>query len=88
MNVLKLTRQNFKIDSDRIYLFGHSMGGGGSLHLAMKYPNVWAAIAVVAPAAYGDRSRLESARRIPAYIVQGIKIVWSRCGPPVSGSKR
>ena len=71
MNVLKLTRQNFKIDSDRIYLFGHSMGGGGSLHLAMKYPNVWAAIAVVAPAAYGDRSRLESARRIPAYVVQG-----------------
>lgn len=71
MNVLKLTRKNFKIDSDRIYLFGHSMGGGGSMHLAMKYPKVWAAIAVIAPAAYGDRTRLESAKHIPAYVVQG-----------------
>ena len=71
MDVLKLTRKNFKIDSDRIYLFGHSMGGGGSMHLAMKYPKVWAAIAVIAPAAYGDRTRLESAKHIPAYVVQG-----------------
>ncbi|MDA7924443.1 alpha/beta hydrolase-fold protein [Mariniblastus sp.] len=71
MNVLKLTRSNYKIDSNRIYLFGHSMGGGGSMHLAMKYPNIWAAIAVVAPAIYGDRSRLESGKNIPAYVVQG-----------------
>ncbi len=71
MHVLKLTRQNFKIDADRIYLFGHSMGGGGSMHLATKYPEIWAAIAVVAPAAYGDRSRLESAKHIPTYVVQG-----------------
>ena len=71
MNVLKLTQQNFNIDSNRIYLFGHSMGGGGSMHLAMKYPSTWAAIAVVAPAIYGDRSRLESAREIPSFVVQG-----------------
>lgn len=71
INVLKLTRRNFKIDSDRIYLFGHSMGGGGSMHLAMKYPSIWAAIAVVAPAIYGDRSRLESAKEIPSFVVQG-----------------
>ncbi len=71
MNVLKLTRRNFKIDSDRIYLFGHSMGGGGSMHLAMKYPSMWAAIAVVAPAIYGDRSRLEAAKEIPSFVVQG-----------------
>ncbi|MDG1513396.1 MAG: alpha/beta hydrolase-fold protein [Mariniblastus sp.] len=71
MEVLKLTRQNFKINDERIYLFGHSMGGGGSIHLATKYPKVWAAIGVVAPAAYGDRSRLAAARHIPFYVVQG-----------------
>jgi predicted peptidase len=71
INVLKLTRRNFKIDTDRIYLFGHSMGGGGSMHLAMKYPSIWAAIAVVAPAIYGDRSRIESAKEIPSLVVQG-----------------
>jgi S-formylglutathione hydrolase FrmB len=71
MEVLKLTRQNFKIDSDRIYLFGHSMGGGGSMHLAAEYPNIWASIAVVAPALYGNASRLAPAKDIPAYVVQG-----------------
>ena len=71
MEVLKLTRTNFQIDSKRIYLFGHSMGGGGSMHLAMTYPNLWAAMAVIAPAAYGNRDRLATAKEIPAYVVQG-----------------
>jgi predicted peptidase len=71
MDVLKLTRQNFKIDSNRIYLFGHSMGGGGSMHLAAQFPKIWAAIAVVAPALYGDGDRLAPAKSIPAYVVQG-----------------
>lgn len=73
LEVLKLTRKNFKIDPNRIYLFGHSMGGGGSMHLATKYPELWSAIAVVAPAAYGDRDRLESAKNVPMYVVQGDK---------------
>ena len=71
MEVLKLTRNNFNIDPQRIYLFGHSMGGGGSMHLAMTYPDIWAAMAVVAPAAYGNRDRLATAKNIPAFIVQG-----------------
>lgn len=71
MEVLKLTRENFQIDPERIFLFGHSMGGGGSMHLAMTYPKVWAAIAVIAPAAYGNRDRLVTAKDIPAYVVQG-----------------
>ena len=71
MEVLKLTRKNFQIDPERIYLFGHSMGGGGSMHLAMTYPQMWAAIAVIAPAAYGNRDRLATAKDIPAYVVQG-----------------
>lgn len=71
LEVLKLTRRNFQIDPDRIYLFGHSMGGGGSMHLAMTYPKIWAAMAVIAPAAYGSRDRLAKAKDIPAYVVQG-----------------
>ena len=72
MNVLELTRTQFKIDPERIYLFGHSMGGGGAMHLAMTYPELWAAIAVVAPAAYGNRDRLvATAKEIPTFVVQG-----------------
>lgn len=33
MNVLDITRAELTIDPDRIFLFGHSMGGGGALHL-------------------------------------------------------
>ena len=33
-----------KVDTQRVYLFGHSMGGTGSLAFAERYPNVFAAI--------------------------------------------
>jgi len=71
MNVLELTRTQFKIDPKRIYLYGHSMGGGGAMHLAMTHPELWAAIAVAAPAAYGDRNRLAAAKEIPTFVIQG-----------------
>jgi dipeptidyl aminopeptidase/acylaminoacyl peptidase len=73
MNVLNITLEEFPIDRDRIYLCGHSMGGGGSLHLAIKHPDIWAAIAPVAPAIWGKTSRLSSAKSIPAIVIQGDK---------------
>ena len=33
MNVLALVRKEYSIDDKRIYLIGHSMGGGGTWHL-------------------------------------------------------
>jgi predicted peptidase len=50
MNVLARVRDEFDIDPERIYLWGHSMGGAGTLHLAAKYPDLWAGIGLVAPA--------------------------------------
>ncbi len=38
-------KKHYAIDSDRIYLTGHSMGAIGTWHLAPKYPDVWAALA-------------------------------------------
>ncbi|MBP7868234.1 MAG: prolyl oligopeptidase family serine peptidase [Acidobacteria bacterium] len=32
-----------RIDPQRIYVYGHSMGGSGTLALALRYPNVFAA---------------------------------------------
>ena len=71
LQVLERTRASHAIDPGRIYLMGHSMGGGGTLYLAMKYPSLWAAIAPMAPAIYSDPAGLEKARRIPAIVVQG-----------------
>jgi predicted peptidase len=51
MNVLRMVRDEFNVDEDRIYLTGHSMGGAGTLFLGSKHADIWAAIAPVAPAA-------------------------------------
>ncbi len=53
MNVLAMVRKEFNIDDKRIYLMGHSMGGGGALHMGEQYADIWAAIAPLAPAAFG-----------------------------------
>ena len=36
MNVLEIARRDFNIDADRIYLWGHSMGGAGTYHIAAR----------------------------------------------------
>jgi poly(3-hydroxybutyrate) depolymerase len=71
LNVLGLVKKEFLIDEDRIYLAGHSMGGGGTMHLAIKYPEVWAAIAPIAPAIFRKTSELEKIKHIPVILVQG-----------------
>ena len=56
MNVLALVREDFTIDEKRIYLMGHSMGGGGTWHLGLKYPELWAGLAPIAPAIFRKAS--------------------------------
>ncbi len=73
MNVLELTRQEFPIDENRIYLYGHSMGGGGAIYLSAKYPEIWAAIAPMAPAIPTVAVDLEKAKHIPVFLVHGDK---------------
>ncbi|MGA9347952.1 MAG: alpha/beta hydrolase-fold protein, partial [Anaerolineae bacterium] len=38
-----LCDSTFRLDPNRIYVYGHSMGGSGALALGMRYPNVFAA---------------------------------------------
>jgi predicted peptidase len=72
MNVLDIVRKEFTIDENRIYLMGHSMGGGGTLHLGIKYPSIWAALAPIAPAAFSlNPDSLEKIRHMPVIVIQG-----------------
>lgn len=77
MNVLAMMRKEFNIDSDRIYLLGHSMGGAGSLFLGQKHARDWAAVAAIAPAALmmeRDRAQILGTMHksgVPVMIVQG-----------------
>ncbi|MFA6108689.1 MAG: prolyl oligopeptidase family serine peptidase [Candidatus Latescibacterota bacterium] len=45
--VIAEARRACAIDEDRIYLTGLSMGGGGTLHLGLRYPDRFAAIAAI-----------------------------------------
>lgn len=47
MDVIAEMTRDYKIDPDRIYLTGHSMGGFGTWSVAMSHPEVFAAIAPV-----------------------------------------
>jgi predicted peptidase len=72
VQVVDLVRKEFTVDDDRTYLMGHSMGGAGTYYLAMKYPQRWAAIAAIAPAAFGlQASSLNKIPNMPVMVVHG-----------------
>lgn len=73
MNVLKIVRGKFNVDSGRIYLMGHSMGGGGTWHIGIKYPDIWAGLAPIAPATFRSPSDLVKIKTTPVILVQGDK---------------
>jgi predicted esterase len=47
------------------------MGGGGAWYLGIKYPQLWAGLAPVAPAIYTDPVQVETIRHIPVILIQG-----------------
>jgi len=68
MNVLAMMRQEFNVDSSRIYLMGHSMGGCGTYYLSYKHPGVFAALGTMAPA-----NQLINARATRTKVLEGIR---------------
>jgi dienelactone hydrolase len=72
MNVLALVRKEYNIDERRIYLMGHSQGGGGARHLAEKYADTWAGVALLAPALFDVQVTAESRiTRVPLLLAVG-----------------
>ena len=69
MEVLRLVKQQYKIDENRIYLAGHSMGAIGTWRLAPKYPEIWAAIATFSGS--GLPATLERIKHVPEFVVHG-----------------
>jgi predicted peptidase len=69
MHVLDLMKRDYRIDPDRTYVAGHSMGGGGAWYLAPRYPQIWAAIASFAGG--GDPNTMSGMKHIPQFIVHG-----------------
>ena len=65
MNVLGIARKEFNVDANRIYLMGHSMGGGGTFHIAIKNPDLFAALGPIAPAIFHPVADLENIKHVP-----------------------
>jgi len=69
MDVLAEVRRDYKIDPNRIYLMGHSMGGYGTWSVAMAHPDVFAALGPISGG--GNSANMAKISRIPEYVVHG-----------------
>jgi len=70
-DVLAEVRRQYRIDSGRIYLMGHSMGAYATWRLAKDHPDVFAALGPISGG--GNPADVASIRHIPEYIVHGAK---------------
>ncbi len=70
LNVLERTIQEYGADRSRVYLTGHSMGGGGTWYLAHQYPELWDAIAPSAGPFFIDDFDFERLRPLPIMMIQ------------------
>jgi pimeloyl-ACP methyl ester carboxylesterase len=72
ITVLEIVTEQFGADRTRTFLAGHSMGSGGSWHLAARYPERWAAVAPMS-GPFLDREfyPFDSIRALPLFISEG-----------------
>ena len=93
LDVTALMQKNYSIDPLRVYLGGHSMGGGGTWTVGLAYRDRYAALAPMAGT--GISGNLEAAlsapgRRVPVFISCGGKDALdtiSLCEPVVAKAK-
>jgi len=69
MHVLELMKKDYRIDNNRIYIGGHSMGGSGSWYLGPKYSEIWAGLATFAGGV--TPSTAPQVKTIPEFVVHG-----------------
>jgi predicted peptidase len=64
--------KRFNIDTDRVFLSGHSMGGDAAWDIGISHPDTWAGIvSIVATADKYIPRYWENARQLPMYFVCG-----------------
>jgi len=73
MRTFDLVVQEFNPDRSRIYLFGHSAGGTGGWHIAAKYPDRFAAIALSAFGTQPQNVEWDKLKGKPILVIVGSK---------------
>jgi predicted esterase len=69
MDVLAEVRRDYKVDSKRIYLMGHSMGGYGTWSTAMDHPEIFAALGPISGG--GNAAGMVKLKDVPQFVVHG-----------------
>ena len=72
-SLLDEIESNYRVDKNRIYVTGLSMGGHGTWELAIKEPNRFAAIAPVC--GWSDTSKASLIAHLPIWVFHGAKDV-------------
>jgi dipeptidyl aminopeptidase/acylaminoacyl peptidase len=75
LDVTDLVQKVWKVDPDRVYLMGHSMGGMGTVAIGFDHAERWAAVAPIAGYGQGEgpAAQLAKAPKLPVFIAQGEK---------------
>jgi len=69
---LRHSLRRFSIDTDRVFLSGHSMGGDAAWDIALAHPDLWAGLIAISPAAGKYVNHYwHNARTLPMYLVGG-----------------
>jgi poly(3-hydroxybutyrate) depolymerase len=71
LNVVALVRSEYKVDPDRVYLMGHSMGGFGAWYLGAKHADLWAAIAPMSGTTPSHDIDVETLAKLPVLVAVG-----------------
>jgi predicted peptidase len=69
LEILAEVQKEYKIDANRIYLTGLSLGGFGTWSLAAAYPEKWAAIVPICGG--GDPKNAEKIKNLPCWCFHG-----------------
>jgi poly(3-hydroxybutyrate) depolymerase len=69
LDVMADVQRSYRIDSTRIYLMGHSMGGYGTWSIAMNHPDLFAALGPISGG--GSPDGMAKIRHIPEYVTHG-----------------
>jgi dienelactone hydrolase len=70
--VLEIVKKDYNVDEKRVYLLGHSLGGGGAIFLGEKYPEKFAGVVALSPGIFGFQFTEKSKyKELPLMILVG-----------------
>jgi predicted esterase len=72
LSALRDACKRFSIDTDRVFLSGHSAGGTAAWDIGLSHPDLWAGVIPIVPTLMKDvQLNWKNAERLPTYFVLG-----------------